>query len=326
MNVLKRFLTVVFAGILVLSNGHLVSAAVNKDQVLNTAKEYLGTPYAFGGNSVNGFDCSGYTQHVYNKLGVELPRTTLQQAYKGDPVSKSELKTGDLVFFKNTYRKGISHVGIYVGDNQFISATNDGVTIASLSNPYWGPKYAGGRRVEDFSNVDKDQLFSDLTEDHVAFDAIKTLTQSEVINGYTDGSFKPSRSITRGQAAALLNNYLKIDSENMSLFSDVSENYRFAQDIASMKEAGIIHGYPDGTFRPKETITRGQMALIIQNAFEIENDIGFVSQTKSGMDEAIVLLSSIDTTNEFEPKHFNSDQDATRADFSIALYNAVENE
>jgi len=319
---LKRFLTVVFVGVLVLGNGQLVSAAVNKDQVLNTAKEYLGTPYSFGGNNESGFDCSGYTQHVYNKLGVDIPRTTLQQAYEGDPVSKDELKAGDLVFFKNTYRKGISHVGIYVGDNEFISATNDGVTTVSLSNPYWETRYAGGRRVAEF---DKDQLFSDLTEDHVAFDAIKTLTDKNVINGYTDGSFKPSKSITRGQAAALLNNHLTINSENMSLFSDVSKNYRFAQDIASMKEAGIIHGYPDGTFRPNETITRGQMALIIQNAFDIENDIDFVSQTKSGMDEAIVLLSSIDTTNQFKPKHFNSDQDATRADFSIALFNALEN-
>jgi len=322
---LKKFLAVVFAGILVLGNGHLVSAAVNTDQVLNTAKQYLGTPYAFGGTSTNGFDCSGYTQHVYDKLGVELPRTTRAQAYEGDPVHKDELEAGDLVFFKNTYRKGISHVGIYVGDNQFISATNDGVTTASINGPYWGSKYAGGRRVEDFGKK-KSELFSDLSEDHVAFDAVKTLTQASVINGYTDGSFKPERSITRGQAAALLNNQLKINSESTELFSDVSENYRFSQDIASMKEAGIINGYPDGTFRPKETITRGQMALIIQNAFEIENDIGFVSQTKSGMDEAIVLLSHIDTTNEFQPKHFNSSSDATRADFSIALFNALENE
>lgn len=315
---------IVFAGLMVLGNAHFVSAA-STDQVLKTAKEYIGTPYAFGGNNTSGFDCSGYTQYVYSKLGVKIPRTTLQQAYKGDPVRKSELKTGDLVFFKNTYRKGISHVGIYVGDNKFISATNDGVKIDPLSSSYWGPKFAGGRRVADFE-ITKDQLFSDLTDEHVAFDAIKTLTGQEVINGYTDGSFKPERSITRGQAAALLNNYLKINSEEMSLFSDVGENYRFAQDIASMKEAGIIHGYPDGTFRPKETITRGQMALIIQNAFEIQNDIGYVSQTKSGVDEAIVLLSSIDTTNQFQPKHFNSNQDATRADFSIALFNAVENE
>lgn len=321
---MKKLLAMMLTVTIVFGSGQLVSAA-STDQLINNAKEHLGVPYLFGGTSEHGFDCSGYTQFVFKQLGVDIPRTTSQQSYAGYAVSKKDLQVGDLIFFKNTYKKGISHVGIYLGDNNFISATSSkGIDIVSLSNPYWGPKYAGARRVAEFSN---NELFSDISDNHVAFKAVKTLTDQNVINGYTDGSFRPEQSITRGQAAALLNNYLKLNTGQHNSFPDVGETYRFAKDIAAMKEAGIINGFPDGSFRPEDTITRGQMAIIISNAFNLEpneNQIVHTSQT-SGTAQAIVLLSAIDVTNEFKLNTFDSGQSASRADFSIALFSAIEN-
>lgn len=120
-------------------------AEVSKQrQLLQLASNYLGTRYVWGGTSPNGFDCSGFVQFVYQKHGIDLPRTS-RQMYAELSQSVSELKQGDLVFF--AAGSTISHVGIFVGNNQFISATDDGVAIKSLSGGYWGPKYIGAKRV-----------------------------------------------------------------------------------------------------------------------------------------------------------------------------------
>ncbi len=117
-------------------------------QIVTTAKKYIGVPYVWGGSTPSGFDCSGFTQYVFKAHGITLPRTTKQQYAAGTSVSKSELKQGDLVFFDNTYTTGISHVGIYVGDGQFIhSSSSKGIIITALSNSYWASRYYGARRV-----------------------------------------------------------------------------------------------------------------------------------------------------------------------------------
>ena len=133
------------------STGTAPSAAAlngtSPSKIIATAKQYIGVPYVWGGSTPDGFDCSGFVQYVFNRHKVTLPRVTTQQYQVGTYVSKSNLKAGDLVFF-NTSGSGVSHVGIYIGNDQFIHAsTSKGVTISKLSSDYWAQRYYGARRV-----------------------------------------------------------------------------------------------------------------------------------------------------------------------------------
>lgn len=146
---LKFVMAVVMMGALAVGSSDEVNAASSKD-IASYAKKFTGTPYRFGGTTTSGFDCSGYIRYVYNNAAIKLPRTSAEQFKVGKAVSKDELQPGDLVFFANTYKKGISHTGIYLGDDQFISAKSKGVATANLkTNPYWAPKYAGARRIAE---------------------------------------------------------------------------------------------------------------------------------------------------------------------------------
>jgi len=110
-----------------------------------SAMRFIGTPYVFGGTSSSGFDCSGYTQHVFAMLGISLPRTADAQFYAGRP-AVGGLTTGDLVFFQ-TYEPGPSHVGIYIGGGRFIHSSSHGVMVSALDQSYWASRYIGAKRV-----------------------------------------------------------------------------------------------------------------------------------------------------------------------------------
>jgi len=116
------------------------STAGSSSAVVQAAEKYLGVPYAWGGTDAStGFDCSGLVQQVYSDLGIDLPRTSSQQATSGRAVaSLDEAQPGDLVFFDySSTRPGIDHVGIYVGDGQMIAAPQEGeaVQVQSVGSP-----------------------------------------------------------------------------------------------------------------------------------------------------------------------------------------------
>ena len=115
--------------------------------VIATAKKYIGTPYKFGGTTPKAFDCSGYLQYVFQENGMTLPRTADEQFKLGKSAKTAELEEGDLVFFE-TYEKGASHCGIYLGGGKFIHAsTSKGVRIDELSGDYWNTHYYGGKHI-----------------------------------------------------------------------------------------------------------------------------------------------------------------------------------
>lgn len=109
------------------------------EQAVDIAMQYLGVPYVWGGTTPDGFDCSGLVQYVYAQLGINISRTSQEQSTNGWEVSQGELKAGDLVFFANGH--GVHHVGIYIGNGQFIHApmSGDVVKITALSerNDYY---------------------------------------------------------------------------------------------------------------------------------------------------------------------------------------------
>ena len=129
-------------------NGKQILPKYKVNAVLQTAKDYIGTPYQFGGTTPKAFDCSGYLQYVFRQNGINIPRLADEQYRLGLRTrTQSELVPGDLVFFE-TYEKGPSHCGIYLGKGEFIHASSSkGVRIDALSNSYWQPRYIGGKHI-----------------------------------------------------------------------------------------------------------------------------------------------------------------------------------
>ncbi|MFJ5563942.1 C40 family peptidase [Lysinibacillus xylanilyticus] len=130
-------------------NAPLVSASKPKPttNLVQIAKRQLGVKYTFGGNKPStGFDCSGYVSYVFNNAGISTARKSAAGFYNTAKKVKSP-QVGDLVFFSNTYKAGISHVGIYLGNNQMISASDSGVTIANINSSYWKKHFTGYGRI-----------------------------------------------------------------------------------------------------------------------------------------------------------------------------------
>ncbi len=123
------------------------------ESLLQRGKTLMGTPYVWGGSSIStGFDCSGFVSHVFKEeLGINLPRTTAQMIQMDAPViARNDLVPGDLILFNNQGRGRVSHVGIYMGDGEFIhssSKRSGGVRVDKLSNSYWNASYLEAKRV-----------------------------------------------------------------------------------------------------------------------------------------------------------------------------------
>lgn len=126
-------------------------ASATAQDAIDQAMDLLGIRYRRGGSSPeSGFDCSGFVSHVFQEaLGLVLPRSSKEMSNSGQVVAREDLRPGDLVFF-NTMRKAFSHVGIYLGDNQFVHAPRSGgrVRIEDLSQSYWTKRFNGARRID----------------------------------------------------------------------------------------------------------------------------------------------------------------------------------
>nr|WP_250674762.1 SH3 domain-containing protein [Paeniclostridium ghonii]MCM0166904.1 SH3 domain-containing protein [Paeniclostridium ghonii] len=119
------------------------------DKVINTAKQQLGKPYVWGAEGPSSFDCSGFTQYSFkNGAGVNLPRVSRDQSKFGTAVSKSNLQKGDLVFFDTDKSGSVNHVGIYIGNNEFIHASSGGgKVIISQFTSFYNSTFTNARRV-----------------------------------------------------------------------------------------------------------------------------------------------------------------------------------
>lgn len=221
-------------------------AATSESTLISTAKKYLGTPYRYGGTTSSGFDCSGFTQKVFGEVGISIPRTSSEQYNKGYAVSKSQLQVGDLVFF-NTSGNGVSHLGIFIGDNQFIHASSSkGVMISSIYDPYyWGSKYVGAKRVADFSSATQ----------------VATTTKPQV---------SAPAYVTRAEIAEVLAKELGLVGQtNYSAFADVPLNHPKLAYINAVAKAGIFTG-SDGKFKPNDPLTRSHMAKVLVESFNLQ--------------------------------------------------------
>lgn len=122
-----------------------------KQKLLEYAKYFKGGKYVWGGTSPKGFDCSGYVQYLYRKHHINLPRTALAQSKTGQPVDKSHLKKGDLLFFLTDKKRGIpvTHVGIYLGNGEFIHAASKkkGIIISPITHGHYADTFVSARRI-----------------------------------------------------------------------------------------------------------------------------------------------------------------------------------
>jgi len=126
-----------------------LAPSVGGGSVVSVAMQYRGARYVFGGTTPAGFDCSGYVYYVLSRAGKPVSRGMWGQYNAGGHPGRGALQPGDIVFFQNTYMAGLSHNGIYIGNGQFIHASDpsSGVKVSSLSEAYWASRWFGATRV-----------------------------------------------------------------------------------------------------------------------------------------------------------------------------------
>jgi NlpC/P60 family/S-layer homology domain len=323
---LKKFLFLVVLSLLFTLSGYSsASAEENYEKLIPVAKKYLGVPYKWGGTTVSGFDCSGYITTVYKEIGIALPRTSSSMYNTGSSVSKKDLRVGDLVFF-NTYGSGVSHVGIYIGENEFIHASsNKGVTISNVNDPYyWAGRYVGAKRVLSYKGENGE--FRDVGSSLWAYSAINKLSEENVAIGYENSYYKPNTYIKRSEVAGLMAQAIDLKmNDRSSTFKDISSSHWAVGVTNAMYDEKIFEG-SNGSFRPDEYLTRGQMAKILVRAFDLNG-----SSSKQFKDvppshwanSYINKLAASGLTTGYDDGTYKPENNVTRAQFTAFLYRAM---
>lgn len=157
---LRKLLWVAGLGVMLALPSHAQSAGAKDPEsgqlslLLDKAKGLVGIPYRWGGTSPKGFDCSGFVKFVFNSVGIDLNRDSRSQARQGDHVALDSLKPGDLLFFATRgVRRGISHVGIYLGEGQFVHASSwygpglHCVKMGEINSQYFAKRLVAARRI-----------------------------------------------------------------------------------------------------------------------------------------------------------------------------------
>jgi murein DD-endopeptidase len=126
-----------------------VTASPIGDEIAFRAIAQVGKPYRYGGADLNGFDCSGLVFFIHRELGMTVPRTAAEQYSASTPVNVRRMEPGDLLFFRTTKRKRVTHVGIYAGGGRFIHAPQTGraIELRELTDEYYGPRLIGAGRL-----------------------------------------------------------------------------------------------------------------------------------------------------------------------------------
>jgi cell wall-associated NlpC family hydrolase len=167
--------------------GASADGSFNADEILSIADDYLGTPYVFGAaaGQSSSFDCSSYTQFVYNRAGVTLPRTAQEQYNMTQRIGPDQAQPGDLIFFQGTYAgPQITHVAIYMGNGKFIGAQGSDVNVGSLSNPYWNERFVGFGHVPGYNNHAAGAAVADVASAPNVRDADQSVTgEGNAANG-----------------------------------------------------------------------------------------------------------------------------------------------
>jgi len=129
-----------------------LSNSLNKN-IEHTAKSMLGIEYKYGANGPYRYDCSSFTKHVFSRQGIKIPRVSRDQAKIGRFIDRNKLQKGDLIFFDSTKSSRVSHVGIYLENNQFIHASSSKkqVTLSNLNSKYYREHFKWGRRITNYS-------------------------------------------------------------------------------------------------------------------------------------------------------------------------------
>jgi len=117
-------------------------------KTVDVANSLVGTPYLYGGNTSEGLDCSGLIYYAFNQGGLKIGRDSSEGYFYGNTTQVKNPIAGDLVFFQNTYKDGISHMGIYIGNNKFVHAGSDGVEISDVTYSYWSTRLVAYKRFD----------------------------------------------------------------------------------------------------------------------------------------------------------------------------------